>query len=210
LNFHDFLRFGRLVVAVAGREDDAFDAQSHHFIEVGADHVGVGTVEESGVGRNAEAALDGLFDAFDSQIESAFAAYRHIVVLALAIEMHREGEVLRGRELMQALLEQERVGAQVDVLPARDEAVDDLDDLRVQQRLAARQRDHRHAALIDGREALFGAQQLFQNVRWVLNLAATCAGQVALKERLKHQHQWILLVPCQPLLEDVGCHGPHL
>jgi hypothetical protein len=59
------------------------------------------------------------------------------VVLALAIQMHGEGEVLRRRELVNALLELKRVGAEIDVLLARDQAVDDLDDLRMQQRLAA-------------------------------------------------------------------------
>ncbi len=102
-----------------------------------ADAVGIGAVEEGGVGGDAEAALDGLLDAFDGDVVAAFAADGEVVMLALAVEMDGEGEVLRGRELGQAALEFERVGAEVDVLLARDEAVDDLDDLRMQQRLAA-------------------------------------------------------------------------
>ncbi len=172
--------------------------------------VGIGAVEEGGVGGDAEAALDGLFDAFDGDVVAAFAADGEVVVLALAVEMHGEGEVLGRRELRQAALEFERVGAEVDVLLARDEAVDDLDDLRMQQRLAAGDGDHGRAALFDGGEALLGRELLFEDVRRILHLAAAGAGQVAAEERLKHEHQRIALVALEPLLEDIGGNRPHL
>ncbi len=76
---------------------------------------------------------------FDSEIIAAFAANRKVVMFALTVQMHREGEVLGRRKLRQTALEFERVGAQVDVLLARNQPVDDLDDLRMQQRLAARE-----------------------------------------------------------------------
>ncbi len=50
--------------------------------------------------RDAEAALDGLLDAFDGDVVAAFAADGEVVVLALAVEVHGEGEVLRRRELV--------------------------------------------------------------------------------------------------------------
>ena len=201
---------GRLLVAVAGREHDALDAHGHHLVEECADVVGIGAVEEGGVGGDAEAALDGLFDAFDGDVVSAFAADGEVVVLALAVEMDGEGEVLGGRELRQAALEFERVGAEVDVLLARDEAVDDFDDLRMEQRLAAGDGDHGRAALFDGAEALLGRELLFEDVGRILHLAAAGAGQVAAEERLEHEHQRIALVAVEPLLEDVGCNRPHL
>ena len=172
--------------------------------------VGIGAVEECGIGRDAEAALDGLLDAFDSDVPSAFAADGEVVLLALAVEMHGEGEVLRRREFGQAALEFERVGAEVDVLLARDEAVDDLDDLRMQQRLAAGDRHHGRAALFDRGEALLGRELLLEDVRRILHLAAAGAGQVAAEERLQHEHQRIALVALEPVLEDVGCNRPHL
>ena len=88
-------------------------------------------------GSDAEAALDGFLDSFNSDVLSAFAADGKIVMLALTVEMNGEGEVLRRREFRQATLEFQRIGAEVDVLLARDEAVDDLDNLRMQQGLAA-------------------------------------------------------------------------
>ena len=130
----------------------------HHFIEEAAHAVGIGAVEERRVGGHAEAALHGLLDAFNRDVVSAFAADGEIVVLALAVEVNREGQVLRRRELRQAALQFERVGAQVDVLLARDQPVDDLDDLRMQQRLAAGDGHHGRAALFHCGEALFGRE----------------------------------------------------
>ena len=172
--------------------------------------IGIGAVEECGVGGDAEAALDGFLDAFDGDVVSALAADGEVVVLALAVEMDGEGEVLGRRELRQAALEFERVGAEVDVLFARDEAVDDLDDLRMQQRLAAGDGDHGRAAFFDGGEALLGRELLLEDVRRILHLAAAGAGQVAAEERLEHEHKRIALVAREPLLEDVGCNRPHL
>ena len=97
---HEVGLVGRLVVAVAGREHDALDAHGHDFVKEGADAVGVGAVKEGGVGGDAEAALDGLLDAFDGDVVSAFAADGEVVVLALAVEMDGEGEVLGRRELV--------------------------------------------------------------------------------------------------------------
>src|ERR1035438_577276 len=98
------------------------------------------------------------------------------MVLALPIKMHREGEVFRRRELRKAALEFQSVGAEVDVLLARDEAFDDLDDLRMKQRLPARDGDHGRATFIDGRKALFRGELLLQNMRRILHLAAPGTG----------------------------------
>jgi hypothetical protein len=123
-----------------------------------------------------------------TDVVAAFAADGEVVVLAVAVEMDGEGEVLGGRKLRQATLELKRVGAEIDVLLARDEAVDDFDDLRVQQRLAAGDGHHGCAALVDRGETLLGRELLFEDVRRILYLAAAGAGQVAAEERLKHKH----------------------
>ena len=135
-----------------------FDAEVHHLVEEGADALGVGAVEEGGVGGDAEAALDGFADAFDGDVVAAFAADGEVVVLLLAVHVDAEGEVLAGREQVELFLEQQGVGAEVDVLFAGDQAFDDLLDLRVQQRLAAGDGDHRRAAFVDGVEALLRAE----------------------------------------------------
>ena len=200
----------RLLVAVARREHDALDAHAHNFIEERANTVRIGSIEEGGVGGDAETALDRFLDAFDCDVVSAFAANGKVVVLALAIEVDREGEVLRRRELGQTPFQLERVGAEVDVFLARDEAVDDLNNLRMQQRLAAGNGDHGRAAFFDRGEALLGRELLFENVRRILHLAATGAGQVAAEERLKHQHKRIALVAGEALLQHISGNRPHL
>ena len=60
-----------------------------------------------------------------------------IVVLALPIQMHREREILAGLEQVQLFFQQQRVGAQVDVLPARHQPSHNLRHPRVQQRFPA-------------------------------------------------------------------------
>ena len=125
------------------------------------------------------------------------------MVLAFAIEMNREGQVLRRRELRQTPLEFQGIRAQVDVLLARNEAVDDLHNLRMQQRLAARKGDHGRAALIHRGKALLRGQLLLKNVGRILHLAAAGARQVAAEERLQHQHQGIALYASELLLQDI-------
>ena len=147
----------RLVVGVARREHHAFDAQVHHLIEERADALRIGAIEKRRIGGDAEAALDRFANAVDRDVVAAFAADREIVVLALAIHVHGERQVLARREKMDLFFQQQRVGAEVDVLLARDQPVDDLVDLRMHQRLAAGDGDHRRAALFDGLEALLRA-----------------------------------------------------
>ncbi len=61
---------------------------------------------------------------------------------------------------MQPPLQFQRIRAEIDVLLALDETIDDLDNLRMQQRLPARQRNHRHTALFNSGKALRSAELL--------------------------------------------------
>ncbi len=70
---------------------------------------------------------------------------------------------LRRLEQVQLLLQQQPVGAQVDELPAGDDAGDDPIDLLVQQRLAAGDRDNRRAAFVDRFEALIHRQAAIED-----------------------------------------------
>ena len=132
------------------------------------------------------------------------------MVLAFAVHVDRECQVLARLEQVDLFLEQQRVGAEVDVLLARDQAVDDLGDLRMHQRLAAGDGHHRRAALVDRAEALLGREVLLEHVRGILDLAAAGASQVAAEQRLQHQHQRIALAAVELLLQDVGRDRPHL
>ena len=82
----------------------------------------------------------------------------------LAVHVDAEGQIFRRLKLIDLFLQQQGVGAEVDVFLAGDESFDDFLDLRVQQRLAAGDADHRGAAFIDGFEALFRGQLFFENV----------------------------------------------
>ena len=64
------------------------------------------------------------------------------------------------------------VGAQVDELLALDQLVDDHVDLRVHQRLAAGDRDHRGAALLDRADGLLDRHALLEHVDRLLDLPA--------------------------------------
>jgi hypothetical protein len=59
------------------------------------------------------------------------------------------------------LLQQQGVGAEIDVFLALHEAGDDLVDFRMQQRLAAGDADHGRAAFLDGVEALLAGSDCF-------------------------------------------------
>ena len=200
----------RLVVAVAGRKHDALHSDGHHLIEMRAHAVGIGAVKEGGVGRDAKTAFDRFLDALDSDVVAALAANGEVMMIALAVQMNGEGKVLRRRELVQPLLEFERVGAHIHILLTRNQSVYDVHNLRMQQRFAAGDGHHGHAALFHGRKTLLGRELLLQNMRRILHFAAARAGQVAAEQRLQHEHQRKTLVAFHPLLEHIACHRPHL
>ena len=206
----EMLLVGGLVVGVAGREHHALDAQVHHFVEEGADGFRVGAVEQRGVGGDAEAAVEGFFDAVDGDVVSAFAADGEVVLFALAVEVNGEGQILAGLEEVDLFFQQQRVGAEINVFLAGDQAFDDLVDLRMHERFAAGDGDHGGAAFVDGAETLFRAQILLQDVGGVLDLAASGAGQVAAEQRLEHEHERVLLASGELLAEDVAGDRPHL
>ncbi len=176
----------------------------HHFVEEGADGFGIGAVEERGVSGDAEAAAEGFFDGVDGDVVSTFAADSEIMLFALAVEVHAEGQVFAGLEEIDFFLQQQGVGAEVNVFLAGDQAFDDLADLRVHQRLAAGDGDHGGAAFVDGAEAFFGGEVLLQDVGGVLDLAASGAGQVAAEQRFEHEDQRILLAAGELLAQDIA------
>ena len=106
----------------------------------------------------------------------------------------------------------------IDELLLRDVALDDARHLLVQQRLAAGDRDHRRAALVDRVHALLERQALVEDLVRVVDLAAAGAREIAAEQRLEHQHERIALGAREFLLDEVradagrldegnGCHG---
>jgi hypothetical protein len=72
--------------------------------------------------------------------------------------MDVEAEVVGRRELIEALFQTQRVGAEIHELLARDQTLDDLFDLGMEQRLATRNRDDRRTAFFNRREAFLGGE----------------------------------------------------
>src|SRR5437660_3574481 len=198
-----------LVVRVAGGKHHAFHAQGHHLIEEVAHAGGIGTIEERGVSRHPETAPQGFFDSLDGDIVAALAANRKIVVLALAVHVNGKSQVFAGTEQVDLFLEQQSVGAEINVFTAGHQSVDDLRDLRMHERLAAGNADHGSAAFLNGAEAFFRGEMFLENMGRILDLAAACAGEITAEERLQHQHKWIPFASRKSLLQDVYCLSPH-
>src|SRR5437588_1935214 len=199
-----------LVIGVAGRKHHAFDTEVHHLVEEGADGFGIGSVKKSRVRGHAETAAESFFDGVDGDVVSAFTADGEVVLFALAVEVDRKSQVLTGLEEMDFFFQQQRIGAEIDIFFAGDQAFDDRFDLRVHQGLAAGDGNHGGAAFVDGAETFFGAEIFFEDVGRVLDLAASGAGQVTAEERFQHEDKWILLASGKLLTQHIAAHGPHL
>src|SRR5690606_34203015 len=194
----------RVVVAVARRDHDALDPEAHRIVEEIRDVVGILARIERAVRRDPEAALPRELDRVNRLVERAGPAHGLVVPLAVAVEMHGPREIRRRLVVVDLLLEQQRVRAEIDELLARDDAANDLRHLLVNQRLPARNRDDRRAALVDGAQRILDAHALLQDIGRIVDLAAPGAREVALEQGLEHQHQRIALHALQLLLQDVA------
>src|SRR5690606_7008245 len=95
-------------------------------------------------------------------------------------------------------------GAEADELLALHQLLHDLADLLVEQRLAARDGDHRRPALLHGVDAFLHREPLVEDVVGVIDLAAAGAGEIAAEQRLEHEHQREPLVALDALLDEIG------
>src|SRR5271166_5455379 len=87
---------GGLLVGVSRRDHHALDANLHQLVKESADRVRVCSIEESGVGGDAEASGYRSLDALERDVVSAFAADGEVVVLALAVEVDGERQIFAG------------------------------------------------------------------------------------------------------------------
>ena len=143
-------------------------------------------------------------------VEDAVAAHRLVVLLPEPVHVHAERQVLGRREQVELLLEQDGVGAEIDVLPPLHELGHQSVDVGVHERLAARNAHDGRPALFHGLETGLDRQVLLEDLGRVLDLAAAGAGEVASEEGLEHQDERVALPATQLLLEDVARDGVHL
>ncbi len=204
LDAQEVLLVGCLLVGVGGRDHHLVDLQVVvEVVEDLDDGLGRVGVEEGGVRGDPEAALLGLLDRRHRLVEHPFLGHRFIVPLAQAVDVDGEREVGRGRELLQLLAHQHRVGAEEDVLLLRHQLADDLVDLRVHQRLAAGDGDHRGARFEHGADGLGHRHALLEDSGRVLDLPAALAGEVAGEQRLQLDNQRELFPLSELLFNEV-------
>ena len=72
------------------------------------------------------------------------------------------------------------------------------------QRLAARDRHHRRAALVDRVEAFLHREAPVEDRIRIIDLAAAGAGEIAAEQRLQHEHERVALAAHELLLHEVG------
>ena len=136
-----------------------------------------------------------LADHLDRLVEHPLAGADVVVGLPHAVEVDVDHQALVRRDDPEDLLvEQQRVGAQIDVPLALDQPGDELGQLRVDGRLAAADRHGRRAGVLRRLEAPLDRQPVLELAGVALDGAAD-ARQVAGVERLQHQHVGVALSP---------------
>ena len=177
------LLVGRALIGVAGRNRDAVDAELRHRIEEGGDALrSIRRVEEGAIDGDAEAACLGALQRRDGAVVDARLADRFVVHLLVAIEMDRPGEIAGSACIGRSSSQQQRVGADDRKFLARDDALDDLWQILVQQRLAAGHHDDRRAAFIDRGERVLDRNPLVEDGVGIIDLAATRASEIAAEQ----------------------------
>ena len=194
----------RALIGVARREGHAVDAERRGVVEEFRDALGIGVGEEGAVRRDPEALRLCELDRLDGAFVDAFLADRVIVHLLVAVEMDRPGEIGARLEEIDLLRQQKRVGANDREFLSRDDALDDLREILVQQRFATRDDDDRRPAFVDRGQSVLHREALVEDVIGIVDLAASGAGEIAAKQRLHHEHERITLHAHQVLLDEVG------
>src|SRR5436190_1580349 len=120
--------------------------------------------------------------------------------------MDVEEEPRCGPEEVQLLRNEHAVGAEIDVFAAFEDAMHELADLRVDQRLAAADAHDGCAGFIDGVEALLDRQFLLDRALVFADAAAPGTREIAGVERLQHQYEWEARIALEFLLDHVACH----
>src|SRR3954465_2930443 len=194
---------GRMMITVARRHHDAFDSERHGLVEERGGLIRGVAAEKSAVDGYAETLGSRELDGRDRLVVHTFHAHRLVVTLTKAIQVDGESQVFGRLVVVDVLWQKNRVRAQIDKLLARHDAGDDLRHLFVDERLATGDGHHGGATLINGAQRVLDTHAFLQSLFRVVDLAAPGAGQVALEQRLQHQHQRITLVATQSLAGNV-------
>ena len=135
--------------------------------------------------------------------------------LAQAIKVHVDREALVGRTLVVEALQQNAIGAQVDVALARDSPLDQFGQLRIDGRFTATDRHYRRTGFIHCLQALGQGQPVFE-VTGVALGRAPHTGEITGVEGFEHEDhgiagaalEFILGLPLEHVGDDVP-RKPH-
>ena len=162
----------RMFIGESRRHIDAFHPQPHDEIKKFRRFLCRFALKKGAVHGDAKAFADHQLDHVHSLIEDAGLTDGGVVSRPHAVQMNREGQVGRWRVVGQLLLQQQGVGAEVDIFAALNDALHDVGHLLVNQRFAAGDRDDRRAALINGVQTVGDAQSFVQNGVRIIDFTA--------------------------------------
>ena len=139
---------GRAFIGITGRNRD-LDAIGLHIVEEPGQRGSIGPVKHSAIHLHAKSLGLGQRNRFLAGVINAILTDRFVMHGLIAIKMDRPSEEWRRCIVVDLLFEQERIGAQNHELLLRDIALHDFRHIAVEQRLAARNRDSRRAAIVN-------------------------------------------------------------
>ena len=110
--------------------------------------------------------------------------------LFLSVHVNVQGEIGMGLHLVQSLLQQKTVGAQVNMLAPLQDPFDKLIYVRVEERFSAGNGYDRRRAFINRPETFFQGHHLLDRVGVLADSAAAGTGEIAEMGRFKHENKW--------------------
>ena len=128
------------------------------------------------------------------------------MLLFQAVEVDGEKQVRRRLEQVELLIEKQSIRAQRNEPLLCNEALDDLTDLAMDQRLAARDGNHRRSAFRSRVQAFLHRKTPVEDGIGIVDLAAARARQIAPEQGFQHENQRIPLAAHKLLLEKIGTH----
>ncbi len=138
--------------------------------------------------------------------EHAVALDADIVRLLETVEVHVEEQTRGGLEFREPLADEHAVGAEVDVLLAREDFARQPPDFGIDHRLAAADGNDRRSAIVHRRQALLDRQNFVDRRLILANAAAARAGEIAGVQRLEHHHEREFLLAAEALAREIARH----
>src|SRR5579875_1780761 len=139
----------------------------------------------------------------DAVVEDALTRHDSVVRLAHPVEMDVEAEVNVGLHVLNESLEQQGISADLNVAALFDKPFGQLDDVLIDKRAAAADRNYRRVRLVSRTPSLFQRHFVLLRVFVLYDPTATGSRQVASVERLEHLDERKILLAGLPFASDM-------